>query len=269
MYRWCTRQRIFAADASIETDVVNVLDIAQGFIERSTDASSMDALITSFEQALARLGFRYFACGCHVDPLHPRKPLMALNYPHDWVEMYSERQLHRIDPVFIHADSMFRPFHWGDAQFLSGTTPEQRAMLEEAAQHGIARGFTIPIHPSLGSTLGGSCSLIPDSPNLHSHCYLAAQAMAAHFFDAAARSLSALTILGSNMRLTTRERQCVIWMGRGKTEEETAALLGLSAFTVHNYIANAKRRLRVSSSRQVTLHAIATGQISLSEMIEF
>ena len=165
---------------------MKVLCIAQEFIERSTDIASLDVLIAEFEQALERLGFRYFACGCHVDPLHPGKSVMALNYPHHWVETYSERQLHRIDPVFICADRMFRAFHWDDARFLSGTTLEQRAMLEEAAQHGIAHGFTIPIHPPLGSTLGGSCSLIPDSQHVHPHCYLAADAMAVHFFESAA-----------------------------------------------------------------------------------
>lgn len=268
MYGWRTRQRIAPPRASIETDVVKVLDIAQGFIERSAGISCLDVLVAEFRQALEELGFRYFACGCHVDPLHPRKSVMALNYPLDWVEQYSERQLHRIDPVFIRADRMLRPFHWDDAQFLSGTTPEQRAMLEEAALHGIAHGFTIPIHPSPGSTLGGSCSLIPDAPYLQPHRYLAAQVMAAHLFESAANSLGTRAILSTNTRLTTRERQCIVWLGRGKTAEEIATLLGLSTFTVHHYISNTKRRFLVSSSHQVILHAIATGQISLSEMIE-
>lgn len=260
--------RIGAPEIPIEMDVVNLLDTAQGFIERSTGTSRLDVLIAAFQQALEQIGFRYFACGSHVDPLNPQQAVMALNYPHGWLEMYSERQLHRIDPVFIRADRTFRPFHWDDVQFLAGTTLEQHAMLEEAAQHGIAHGFTIPIHPQPGSTLGGSCSLIPDSPDLHPNSYLAAQAMAGHFFESAANAIGTRTIYREHVRLTARERQCIIWVGRGKTEEEIAMLLRLSASTVHSYISNAKRRFGVNSSHQVILRAIATGQISLSEMIE-
>jgi DNA-binding CsgD family transcriptional regulator len=60
-----------------------------------------------------------------------------------------------------------------------------------------------------------------------------------------------------------------VWLGRGKTAEEIATLLGLSIFTVNHYVSSTKRRFLVTSSHQVMLHAIATGQISLSEMIEF
>ena len=43
--------------------------------------------------------------------------------------------------------------------------------------------------------------------------------------------------------LTTRERECLLWTLEGKTAEETAAILGLSVFTVNRHAFNATHKL--------------------------
>lgn len=247
---------------------MNALDTAQEFIERCRSALLLDELTGAFQTALGQLGFRYYACGAHVDPLNPRQAVMVLNYPKPWVEVYSERQLHCIDPVFLYANRALQPFFWDDAQFLARTSEMQRRMLGEATHHGIAHGYTIPIHAPPGTWLvRGSCSLVPDSTSLHVHCYLAAQLMGGYLFETAAHLLGLGAPPNACSQLTLRERECLALAAQGKGDWDIATLLGLKQSTVHNYVESAKRRFSVSTRVQAVMHAMASEQISIGEVI--
>ena len=112
---------------------MNPLELAAVFAEDSQQIQSFESLIWKFQLTLERLGFRYYACGSHVDPLHADRALMLLNYPSEWVQTYSERQLHRIDPVFLHAEHTFQPFHWRTDDFLRNASRARVAASRDAA----------------------------------------------------------------------------------------------------------------------------------------
>lgn len=247
---------------------MNALDTAQCFIEHCRRTQRMEELMRAFQSSLEQLGFRYFACGSHVDPLNPHHAVMVFNYPRCWIEAYSERQLHCIDPVLLRADRAIQPFRWDDADFLAGMSDTQRDILTEARRFGVENGYTIPIHSPPASGLArGSCSLVPDSPMLHGHCYFAAQLMAGYLFESAARLLGARSDRSTRPQLPLRERQCLSLVACGKTDWEIAKLLVIGECTVHNYVESAKRRLSVGTRMQAVLQAIATEQITIGEAI--
>ena len=56
--------------------------------------------------------------------------------------------------------------------------------------------------------------------------------------------------------LTTREREIINWLARGKSNKEVAAALGISAKTVEAHRANIMRKLNLRSIRDLILFAI-------------
>jgi len=62
--------------------------------------------------------------------------------------------------------------------------------------------------------------------------------------------------------LNDRERECLLWSGRGKTSPEIAKIVGLSKRTVNFHIENACRKLNVSTRTEAVVKATAGHLIS-------
>jgi LuxR family transcriptional regulator, quorum-sensing system regulator BjaR1 len=62
--------------------------------------------------------------------------------------------------------------------------------------------------------------------------------------------------------LTTRERECLQWVARGKTDFEIGIILGISARTARFHIENSKRKLGVASRVQAVTLAMRSGSIA-------
>jgi DNA-binding CsgD family transcriptional regulator len=247
---------------------VNEFQVAQDFIEFCQSALHVGNLTMAFQQALGNLGFRYFACGSHVDPLHSSEQVMVINYPKSWVEYYSEMRLHRIDPVFRRADRTRDPFFWDDSIFRQSITASQQRMLRSARQFGVVNGYTIPIHgPSFASATPASCSLVPDGARRDLKCYLAAQLMAQYLFDRTAQLQRVGEPIEEIPLLARRERECLELVALGKSDEDVGKVLGISPATAHGYIENAKRRFGLSSRVQAVVYAAGTRQITLGEIL--
>lgn len=62
--------------------------------------------------------------------------------------------------------------------------------------------------------------------------------------------------------LTARERECLQWVARGKTDFEIGIILGISARTARFHIENSKRKLGVASRVQAVTSALRGGVIA-------
>jgi DNA-binding CsgD family transcriptional regulator len=249
---------------------VNHFDLAQSFIERCKSSARSADLAAAFQQALETLGFRYFACCSHVDPLKPpRWAVMLDTYPEEWVRSFSELQLYEIDPVFIYANRTLLPFFWDAPEFRASLTPLQQEILIEANRYGIAHGHTIPIHsPNSPNAFRASCSVVPDAASIEPSSYATVQLMACYLYDAASREADGQEARAVQRKLSRRERQCLELAAQGKSDWVAGRLLGISERTVHNHIENAKRRLGVATRVQAIVHALATRQISFGDVIK-
>lgn len=246
---------------------MNEFRTAQDFIEYCLATNQTPPLALAFQHALGELGFRYFACSSHVDPLRASQAVMVINYPRSWVEQYSERQLHRIDPVFLRAERTRGPFSW-DETFRGGMTSPQRRMVRNARQYGVAHGYTIPIHgPAFAPGTPASCSIVPDRRRLPVRCFLAAQLMAQYLFDRTAQLQRSTALVDEIPLLSRRERECLELVALGKSDEEIAAVLGISPSTAHSYIEGAKQRLGLHSRVQAVVYAAGTRQIAIGEIL--
>lgn len=243
-------------------------EMAAAFMEQHGRRIALPELKKFFETSLQELGFRYFACCTHGDPLSARNaPLVFQTYPQEWVRYFSESGHYRIDPVFRYADDRVIPFYWDDVEFRASLTNAQRAILLEAQRHGIAHGYTVPIRPP-GMQMA-SCSVVPASGAVDRSSYQAVATMACFMFDAMLRSGARPECGGPrSVQLSERERQCLELAAQGKDDWSIGSLLRISERTAHNHIERAKRRLGVCTRVQVIVHALSEGQISFGDVIK-
>jgi len=242
------------------------LDLAQAFIDRCRQGAPLAELVTAFRRTLQQLGFGYFACCSHVDPLWPPPwAVMILHYPERWVRYFSDRQFYQNDPVFQRADRADEPFFWYDRTFLASLTPLQHDILAEARRLGLENGYTVPILVSDG--VRASCSVVPDGPSVDPHSYLIVGTLARGMFAAARQVAVQRHPLFSSVQLSERERQCLKLVAHGMTDAMIAKRLNLAPSTVHNHLANIMECLGATKRIQALMLALATENISLSEIL--
>jgi DNA-binding CsgD family transcriptional regulator len=244
-------------------------DCVQSFIESCTRAPTISTLTAAFQKQLEQLGFCYFACCSHVDPLKPPShAVMIHNYPASWVRAFSQRRQHEIDPVLLHAQRTLLPFFWDAPQFQAQLTQRQAELLAQAVAFGLARGYTIPIHlPWMAGGLRASCSVVPDSRSIDARTYFAVQLMAMHLYGAANRECEMAVGADSEYVLSLRERQCLELVAQGKSNWVIGEILCISEHTVHRHIESAKQRLGVATRVQAVVGALQLRQISLGDAV--
>jgi DNA-binding CsgD family transcriptional regulator len=229
--------------------------------DRAEDVGDLrDLLQIEFE----RLGFRYFLCCSHVPPDRPPKGAIYLvNYPRPWLVRYQAARHFLRDPVFLIGRDLPYPFRWDDAKFRNMLEPDQLAIMEEAAAHGLKHGVTIPLHgPDRHSA---SCSLVADGPEFDADTVMLAQRYALYAYEAA-RALVGPAEGRPHICLPRRERQCMELIASGKDDEAIAIILGIERETVRRYVQTAKERLGVSKRPHAVAKAIYAQAINLEDI---
>ncbi|QGZ94948.1 autoinducer binding domain-containing protein [Terricaulis silvestris] len=235
------------------------------FSDQCARARILEDLADLLEVEFQRLGFRYFALVSHVNPAAPPKGAVMLhNYPKPWIIRFASSKYWRRDAVYLFARETAQPFLWTDPKFLKSIDPDQRLILEEAAQHGLKYGVTIPLHGP--NRFSASCSLVSEYDDIDFDRVQRAGALAACAYEAGRRIQGPMEDLRPMIKLARRERQCLVWVARGKDDEAIAIILGISSETVNGYIEGAKRKLNAVKRTQAVAYAIYTGAINLEDI---
>lgn len=244
------------------------INIAQEFLRLALVSETENELFRLMEDITVEIGFRHFALINHADLKEKSRNFIQLyNYPMAWVENFVENGLYAHDPVLQASMTSAVGFVWTEVPTMIKMTNKQHVILESAARCGLGDGFTVPAN--IPGEIGGSCSfatrrgaLVP-SANL-----LLAQLIGAFAFQAARR----LNRPGSlphqrSMHLTPRQRDCLLWAIKGKTDWEIGKILGLKEETVTEYLDNARERYGVVKRLPLAVHAIYDGEISFIEAL--
>lgn len=234
------------------------------FAERCAGANSVDEIRALFLNEVEALGFAYVACASHVDPLRPPPDAVTmLHYPRAWVEYFSTENLALRDPVFMTAKRQLLPFQWSDRAFRRSLAPDQLRILAEAAEAGLADGFTIPLHSP--GALPASCSLVFGPDGVDPLDIRNAHWCAVYAHEAARRVLRAqqAPIAAS---LSAREREALEYVARGKDDYAIGVLMGIQESTAHNTVQRAMKKLGVATRVQAVIRAMADGEIFLHDV---
>ena len=69
------------------------------------------------------------------------------------------------------------------------------------------------------------------------------------------------------VELTDRQRECVMWAARGKSDWEIARILSISEDTVGEHLRHARERYGVSKRTLVAIHALFDGTIGFLDVL--
>ncbi|MGD1877413.1 MAG: LuxR family transcriptional regulator [Kiloniellaceae bacterium] len=247
------------------------------YVEWLGGAASTAEISVRLETVLQELGFDRFAYVHVRTPLGKKIPSFVpagsrsgnqvheflATLPDAWVGHYLSQDYGDLDPTLQAALGRLMPFDWREIGSRNDLTTGQRRVLNEARDHGIRNGATIPIHgPDSGlSTL----SIVADSSEqafseAFRRAYKDLVWLAINTHEAFLRLAEDVAEPG-RVRLTDRERDCLMWTARGKTAWEVGQILAISEETVLFHLKNATRKLGVFSKHHAVVKAIVQGYI--------
>ena len=176
----------------------------------------------------------------------------------------SKRQRFSDDPVMRACQTKTASFRWSELSSLIPLSPYQAEVLTNAERAGIGEGFTVPA--SIPGECLGSCSFaVRTGQNFDERILPAVQYVGSFAFEAA-RRLAQTDALTRDMTdgmpvLSPRQLDCLVLIAQGKSDVDTAQLLGLSKSTVHEYVENAKRKYGVASRVQLIIRTLSDNQL--------
>jgi LuxR family quorum-sensing system transcriptional regulator CciR len=187
------------------------------------------------------------------------------NYPDEWEEYHDRKHLGRSDPVHRACQRAGVGFRWSELGRLIQLTSRDLRVLEAAAGQGIGDAFTVPAQ--VPGEINGSCSFAgARGVSLDERKLAMAQLVGAFAFEAA-RRLTRVRPDAEPVHVSERERQCLLWIARGKSDWEIARILGISPETVHQYVKHARLTHDVVSRSQLVAHALFSGTISFVDVL--
>jgi LuxR family quorum-sensing system transcriptional regulator CciR len=226
--------------------------------------------IQDLELALAnmsrQLGFDHFALSLELRNGNCGSPSILIHdYPEEWAKVYTGFDLAGQDPVRRAGDRSFIGFCWKQIERLIPLTRGDRQMLAVGRECGISDGYTIPRH--LPGLAHGSCTFAVSPDNSLPSGMLVAAEVTGALALASALSLCGPARPDVPPALSDRQRECVLWMARGKTAAETAIILGISLETVNQHLKMSRERYGVHCKQMLVIRAMFDGLIGFRDVI--
>lgn len=239
--------------------------LVESFQRTVVDAATDDSLQAALEAACRDMGFSYYALAHHVDlRTSDSTPIQIHNYPAHWAALYDDRGLGTVDPIRRASHRTNLGFSWGMVPHMLALTPADQAVLDAGRTHGLGDGYTIPAH--IPGEVSASCSfVVPTGEVLPTEQFWTAQLIGALASACAQRISGGLPAPGQSP-LTDRQRDCVLWVARGKTDWEIARILGISHETVIQHLKLARERYGVQKRTSLVILALFDGLISFSDI---
>lgn len=236
------------------------------FVRDVRNLKTEDELAQAIGEVASDLGFRFFALTHHVDVRKSSEAVRLHNYPSGWAEWFDDQNLGGADPVHRASNLTSVGFAWSSLGELIALTPDDRKILDLARREGIGDGFTVPAH--VPGEAHGSCSFATErgKPFRDDHLPLA-QLVGAFAFESA-RCIRRLREQSLPLpRLTERQRECVVWAARGKSDWEISQILGVSHETVIQHLKQARERYGVGKRTLLAVHALFDGTIGFLDVL--
>ena len=243
-----------------------MFDRVDAFVRDVSKLKTEDELTAALGDVSRDLGFRYFALTHHVDVRKSSAAIRLHNYPPGWAEWFDEQGLGGGDPVHRASNMTSVGFAWSQLDEMIVLTSNDRKILELARKEGIGDGFTVPAH--VPGEAHGSCSFAAEiGKSLREDDLPLAQLVGAFAFEAARRIRRFREPLSPLPRLTDRQRECVMWAARGKSDWEISQILGISEETVGEHLRHARERYGVGKRTVLAIHALFDGTIGFLDVL--
>ena len=182
-----------------------------------------------------------------------------VTYSKDWQTRYFLKRYHAIDPVILYGAAAKEPFDWRDA---ADSAPRTLAFLADAIHYGVGQnGLTIPVRSRRNGfgLVSLSCDLERQDWEELKSAYLPKWQILSVLIDSAANINTRLH--ASEIKLSKREEECLIWAARGKTYNETAEIMSIGYGSVKTHLDGARHKLDCINVTHSAALAVAIGLI--------
>lgn len=160
-------------------------------------------------------------------------------------------------------DTAARGLAWRDLPRPALARPD-RVLLHQAYRHGLRSAITFPL-AGLGAMLG-SCSFAAyEARRFAPEQRIALAVLAASLWQAGRRLLAASG--ATEPSLTPRQRECLLWAARGKTDWEIGRILAVGEDTVERHLRHARDRYGVDRRSMLIVRALFDGTVSFEEAL--
>lgn len=244
---------------------MNLIDDWQPLVERLDGMSEEDAILGLFNNVLMQHGGEYLQIG-ELGPILTSDAHCVGNFPPEWSARYCERNYWKSDPAFIGAIQGRVPARWSEIRFREHEAGP-RLILEEAKEHGLADGWTIPIFQMHGykAVLSICAPEFDRDPRVLPILHMMAVFVHGRILNVrqAFDSMDRAFAVNKRSRPSSREVECLKWVTAGKSDWEIGEILGISDRTVHKHVESAKSKFGVPTRLQAVVCALRQGIISL------
>lgn len=207
----------------------------ESYIEAINGAASPDDAFARFSAIMRRHGYDRIAYSLVTDHPSiglPRQHGLATSYPEDWMKHYNARGYMEIDPVTRRVLTTRKPFFWADVVADPSLSAPSARLMNEAAEAGVCDGIGLSLVGQTGELVGVGLARTGkdgDKSGGKDYQFLAGAYLLSVFFHETFREMLAAPIA---VTITEREREVLCWAAEGKTDEEIARILSISANTV-------------------------------------
>jgi len=202
-------------------------------------------------------GFSFFA----YLYLKGSETFVVSNYPREWQALYVEKNYLRVDPVVTNAKHGPNLHTWSgeDSRRLGRRAVTQ--FFSDAARFGICSGLSISVpvgfRDRMVFTLAGPQPRVFVEGGIDP----VSAAVAVAFVHSRLAGAKSDASLGTEIRLSPREAECLRWYADGVSMPDIAVMLGVTERTVRSYLDEATRKIGAANSRHAGTVATRLGLI--------
>lgn len=199
-----------------------------------------------------------------------RDDMMVLsNHTDDYVEKFFAHEMFSVAPMVNWASKNVGVMSWSWlSDHADELTEHQNRILEFNRQHGVISGYTISF-PDSSSRQKAAIALTAKEglSQTKVDALWRRKGEEIHFFNQVAHlKMASLPFPEALLRLSKRQREVLEWVSDGKTTQDTATIMGLTAATVEKHLRNARAALQVDTTAQAVMKASLQRQLFVLEL---
>ncbi len=219
------------------------------------------------EKLCKLLGADFFLFGvCDTETLTSPKLGVLSNYPKDWTDIYFSENLQKNDPVVNYCFENTVPIRWDQLIQSEGySSAEHLKVMEKAKQYGLVNGISIPMKAPSGEI--ATLSLVVSDSNVFADGFTNRLASAQSFATRLLNNYLRINIESfakQEVKLSSREKECIFWACEGKTAWEISTILNISERTAVFHLSSVMNKLNASNRQHAVAKAIMQGLVKPS-----
>jgi LuxR family transcriptional regulator, quorum-sensing system regulator CinR len=210
----------------------------------------------AFELSLSHIGIVCFATNRSWDV---SLLTSVTTYSKLWQTRYFFRKYGEIDPVIKQGCAAVLPFDWDD---LDIDGPNTQRFFLDAIRHGIGnRGLSIPVRGRKTTH-----SLVSYTGDMSEKDWARFKSSNMQYLQQLSALIDSAANIGlkqpkSDVQLSQREEECLVWAARGKTHQEIADILGIGSGSVKSHLDTSRHKLHCINVAHAVGVALASGAI--------